>query len=394
RLAAGSRVSASTSGSGDGGNLILKAPDAITVSGPGELAVETSGGTDDAGEAGDITAEARSLTFSDGVRVSASTEGAGAAGNIIFNLSEQLVIDSSTIESSTTAESTGVAGNINISAAETILRNDGRITVDSEGEAPGGNIALDANSLALDNSRISATTLSSNGGNLTFNLQDLLLLRNGSLITTEAGTAGTGGNGGNIVLGISEGFVVAVPSENSDIRANAFEGNGGNVDITARSLFGIVFRPDVLDTPESDITASSRFGSSGTVVVNELNPEAVQTEIELPTETAVPPLAQGCRARNSRTNSFVATGRGGLPTNPADPLSADTVWQDIAPFESDSADSNSIVSNRANVEVADIKAPIVEAQHWTRTASGSIVLVARSEVAAEGLNRASLPCHS
>ncbi len=363
----------------------MKAPAAIAVRGPGRLAVSTSG----TGQAGNITAEAQSLAFSDGVSVSASTDGPGAAGDIIFKLSEQLIVDNSTIESSTATNSTGAGGNIDVAATETILRNGERIAVDSEGEAPGGDVLLSGNSLTLADSSISADTRSSNGGNFTFNLQDLLLLRNGSSITTDAGTAGAGGDGGNIALNLSDGLIVAVPSENSDIRANAFAGNGGEVSITARSLLGIDFRPDVLDTPRSDITASSRFGSSGTVVINELNPDSLQTEIELPTDTAIPPLAQGCRAPGSRTSSFVATGRGGLPANPVDPMSADTVWQDIAPFESDSVEQNSTENSRSDlnptaaVTTPVVETSIVEAQNWTRTANGSIVLLAQSEVTTE-----------
>lgn len=51
---------------------------------------------------------------------------------------------------------------------------------------------------------------------------DLLLLRRGSVISTEAGTSGvgSGGNGGNITIDADTGFVAAVLQENSDIIAN------------------------------------------------------------------------------------------------------------------------------------------------------------------------------
>ncbi|MGB3493263.1 MAG: filamentous hemagglutinin N-terminal domain-containing protein [Elainellaceae cyanobacterium] len=369
-LVPGAVVSASTTSSGNGGDLQILAPGAIDISGSGLLAVETSG----TGRGGNITVESQRLRLSDGVTLSASTTGPGTAGNIVLTIADNLDIDGSTVESSTGLGATGIGGNIVVNAATTALRDGGQIAVNSDGQGEGGNVTLTSDQLFLDRSRITANTRSSNGGNLLFNIRDILLLRNGSLISTEAGTAGAGGNGGDITLNLPDGFIVAVPTENSDIRANAFEGDGGNVNVTARSLIGIAFRPNVLDTPLSDITASSRFGNSGTVTINELAPDVFQDNATLPTETAPPALAQGCRARGSDVGSFVSTGRGGLPTNPADPLSADTVWQDLEPI------FNHGESDRPSAplpETTTPDVPIVEAQSWTRTEEGTVILLAQ-----------------
>jgi large exoprotein involved in heme utilization and adhesion len=94
---------------------------------------------------------------------------------------------------------------------------------------------------------------------MTLAVGDLLLMRNGSLISTEAGTALSGGNGGNIRINVD--FVVAVPKEDSDIIANAYEGKGGNINITTQGIFGLEFREKL--TPLSDITASSELGVDG-----------------------------------------------------------------------------------------------------------------------------------
>lgn len=78
-------------------------------------------------------------------------------------------------------------------------------------------------------------------------------------------TAGNNGNGGNIT--INQPFIVAMPSENNDITANAFQGKGGKISIGTPGMFGISFKAQA--TPlTSDITASSQFGVSGTVQVN------------------------------------------------------------------------------------------------------------------------------
>ncbi len=108
-------------------------------------------------------------------------------------------------------------------------------------------------------SGIQATTQSGNGGNIALETRDLVLLRNNSSISTTAGQAGAGGDGGNITL--EAGFVVAVPQENSDITANAFEGRGGNINITTNAIYGLEFRNQL--TSLSDITDSSQLGING-----------------------------------------------------------------------------------------------------------------------------------
>jgi large exoprotein involved in heme utilization and adhesion len=59
------------------------------------------------------------------------------------------------------------------------------------------------------------------------------MMRRNSEISTEARGTGNGGN-----INIDADLLVAVPSEDSDIVANAFEGNGGNINITTQGIFG------------------------------------------------------------------------------------------------------------------------------------------------------------
>ncbi|MEL7068630.1 MAG: filamentous hemagglutinin N-terminal domain-containing protein [Cyanobacteria bacterium J06581_3] len=385
-----SLISASTTSSGNGGGLRLLSPDYISVSGPGRLQVETSG----TGQAGSITAAARTLTLAEGVTLSASTTGPGAAGDITFNITEQLTLDDSIVESRTGFGSTGRGGNINvINSAQTTLNNNGRFTLNSDGLGEGGNLTLTSDSLTLDNSNITAITRNSDGGNFTFNLSDYLLLRNGSLISTEAGIAGADGNGGNIAINVPNGFIVAIPDEDSDIRANAFAGDGGNVSVTALNLLGIAFRPGVSDTPASDITSSSEFGNSGTVTISELNTETLQPATELPVNTAPATVARGCRGQGAQTGSFVSTGRGGLPASPIDPLSADSIWQDLAPLDvavTQSVPTDAKTTSSESTFRASADSLIVEAQGWARTRDGSVSLIAERSESAMRLSSANV----
>lgn len=69
--------------------------------------------------------------------------------------------------------------------------------------------------------------------------------------------------------------------ENSNIFANAFTGNGGNVNITTNGIYGLEFRPQL--TSLSDIAASSQFGVQGNVTVNtpEIDPSRGLTSFRL-----------------------------------------------------------------------------------------------------------------
>jgi large exoprotein involved in heme utilization and adhesion len=345
-LAPQSKISASTSGSGKGGDLIITAPQAITIAGPGKLAVETSetgtagninistqqltltGGAEisastfSSGNAGNITVTANNFNLKQGAQIFSNTAGNGQAGNITLNVNDRLMLTGTGtgLFASTELNSTGAGGSIEIDPRTVSLQDGATIFVGSRGSGPGGNLTIQADNLILsDRSSLTAETNSTQGGDITLNVRDLLLLRHNSLISTTAGTAEAGGNGGNIT--INTPFVIGVLSENSDIRANAFRGNGGNVQINANQVFGLLPQPH--DTPFSDITASSQLGISRQVVLNTLNVDPSRGLVELPINLVDPStqIAQSCSPQGKQAgSSFVAIGRGGLPLSPYEPL--------------------------------------------------------------------------
>ncbi|BAY09011.1 beta strand repeat-containing protein [Calothrix sp. NIES-2098] len=318
-LAPGSKISASTSGSANGGDLLVSAPQAINISGQGKLAVETT----DTGNAGNIEISTQKLTLSDGVQISASTSSSGKAGNINLNVGENITITGSGtgLFASTSENSTGKGGSIIIDPRIMKIRDGATISTNSQGEGIGGDIKLTAGSLTLDNGKISAETRSSKGGNITLNVQDLLLLRNGSQISTTAGTAFAGGDGGNI--NFDGKFIVAIPNENSDISADAFAGNGGNIQINAQGIFGIESRAKPTD--KSDITASSEQGISGAINLNQPDNSSLQNSFSQLSPNVIDTnalIANSCIARGSKKqeNSFTITGSGALRNSPGDVL--------------------------------------------------------------------------
>ncbi|MGI0484956.1 filamentous hemagglutinin N-terminal domain-containing protein [Pantanalinema rosaneae CENA516] len=361
-LTPNSQISASTSGSGNGGDLMVTAPDSIAIVGPGKLAVETSS----MGNAGNMTFTTRRLILRDGVQLSASTSSSGRAGNIDINadtvdLSGRARVSTTTsssgqagnitiavsdrfalrgtgsgfndlndtgIYAGTTAGSTGNGGSIRIAAQPRTrpaisLRDGAKIAVNSEGEGNGGDIELSTpGRITLDRRAfINATTDSGKGGNITID-PDIILLRRNSQISTSAGKNRGGGDGGNITIDTQ--FLIATLWENSDITANAYSGSGGNIRITANGIFGFFKAPaGTLDTPFSDIAASSQLGINGTITLNVLSPDPSKglNALNLGFVDGSQLMTQSCVTGKWQTlnqNRFVITGRSGLPASPED----------------------------------------------------------------------------
>ncbi|WP_414621475.1 filamentous hemagglutinin N-terminal domain-containing protein [Calothrix sp. CCY 0018] len=319
---------------GDSGNLLINTGK-LTVEEGGTVIADTFG----TGKAGELTLNVNELVIRNGglvrtgslVEENAVSQERGSAGILRVNAAESVLVSGSgTVGDSlvnstlfTASEGTGNAGQIFVTTKKMDIQDGGEVTASSSGNNTGGEIELNVNSLTLNNGKIFTTTRSNTGGDINLNIQDLLLLRNESKISTTAGDEQFGGDGGNINVNSPDGFIVAFPNENSDITANAFAGNGGNVDITAFGIFGIEFRDE--PTSLSDITASSQLGFDGNVNIEtpgiEPNPETV----ELPEDAQSTEVAQGCQVSGEAAVAFFNIGSGGLPSSPGDTLTSENV---------------------------------------------------------------------
>lgn len=385
-------------GSGSAGKLTITASDwvqLIGTSADGQFSSALSTATDGTGDASDLTITTERLIVQDGAQISAATSGGAGggvivnanrlevfnrgqiltttfgnsdAGNISINVDEQIALrgTDSGIFANTAEDSNGNGGSIFIDPQSVIIQDGAQISVSSQGSGEGGNIELIADLLSLDNGAlISAETLSNTGGDITLQIADLLLLRNASNISTSAGTAQAGGDGGNISINLADGFLVALPDENSDITANAFEGRGGNINIAAQGVFGIEFRGN--NTDLSDITASSEFGVDGVVEIDTPEVDPSRGLANLPSEPGIPPTLQGCQvAAGSNTSQFINSGRGGLPTVPTQPLDSSDILDDLQLPEGWGVDDSNNSTTRDR---------IIEAQGWIMNAQGNVVLV-------------------
>ncbi|BDA72392.1 filamentous haemagglutinin outer membrane protein [Calothrix sp. PCC 7716] len=384
-----------TAGRGDAGNVNVKVSGEVNITGVKNgfsSGIFSSVQTDTVGNGGNITISADSFKLSSGAILNARTENSNRGGNINVNTNKFEALDGGQLVSTTS--NNGSAGKITVNATDKVTINgidpnySNRLTifpnisniganagffVNSTGQGTTGDIEINSPNITLDNQgKLQANSASGNGGNINLN-SDLLLLRRGAQISTNAGTEQKGGDGGNI--DIDSRFIVAVLKENSDITANAFTGRGGNVNIRAQGIFGI--EPRVLESLlTSDITASSQSGVQGQISITEPDVQPAQGLVELPEEVvdATRRVAQICpREPGAKPlGEFTITGRGSLPPSPLEPLPGDTNTTKLATLDNN--------TNVLNIAPNQMQNAITEAQGWVKNNDGSLELVATAPV--------------
>jgi large exoprotein involved in heme utilization and adhesion len=443
----GAFINTSTRGQGRGGNIRVSVSDFVHLSGvdyygyTSELATSTLEEAN--GKAGDIIVNSPVLYLLDGATVNARTLGSsnggnitinattveavnggqvlttslgrGQAGNIDLNVTDSVTLSGSDatyferlarlgdeevanagpasgLFANTSETSTGQGGNLRINTGRLLVQDSARVTVSSEGTGNAGRLEVTSNDILLDNRGVlQATTSSGEGGNIELRSQDLILMRRGGGISTTAGLAGTGGNGGYI--NINTQFLVAVPEENSDITANAFQGRGGTIQITARGIFGLTSRsfdelkillgtddPNQLDParlPSSDITAISQTDPalSGQITLNTPDVDPSQGLATLPLQPVNPQVVQSCQPGGVEANNeFVVTGRGGLPPDAREIVRSEEPLVGLVTLDSEAQQPSSALTETN--PILQTTPPIVEATGWIVAPNGEVVLVA------------------
>ena len=392
---------------GPGGNLTLRATESVTIEGTSGVLANGSRGpsfisadANAANRGGNMNISTPVLTLRDGGVITTASLGKGDAGSITINAGRVEVIGNggqgefnSQIQTSVGIASrvinpnaTANGGSLNLNVGQLILSNGGTLNLQALGTGQAGNINVVADAIALDNkASIDGRTASGLGANINLQASEILL-RRGSRISTDAGNA----NGGNIT--INTNTLVAVPKENSDITANAQQGSGGRIRITAQGIFGTQFRDRL--TPESDITATSNLGPefNGTVQIDIRGTDPSSGLAELPETLADSSnqIDQTCSSQ-SRNNSFVVTGRGGLPPTPREVLNSAQGWIDWRVSgsrgnegtretretrETGSTEEFSREQSAIQNPKSKIQNPLVEATGWVRDLQGTVRLVA------------------
>lgn len=332
---------------------------------------------------GSITIDAQNVELVTGGKIVTGTNSGGNAGNITLNLSDQLTIDGENapiptedfrfrevtlqnLESqtglfaNTTAAASGNSGSIIINNADSIsLVNSGEIAVDSQGTGNGGNLTINADSLSLENqSQLIAETQSAqpeqSPSNIILQIDDTVTLKGDSKISAQAFT---NANGGNVT--IETGFVIAFPAEidGNDIVANASEGSGGNINITAEEIFGLQEGESIVGNMTNDLDVSSEFGFDGSLSLNtpDVDTTGGVTDLSVGAIATGDEVKQACSANSVDNSSLSLKGRGNIPTEPTSVLSSDYL------FSADQVTQTS-QNNPQNTDLEEEAQPIITAQ--------------------------------
>jgi large exoprotein involved in heme utilization and adhesion len=297
---ANSTMTTNTRGSGGAGRVAVTAP--LVEMTEGRLSAVTSG----AGNAGDVVITAGRLALLGQAQIDSSSAGTGQGGQVIVTATDPVLLSGQGTGLFTRTAGPGKGGDITVQAPRITLADGATISAESTGLGNAGNITLTlGDSFQSTNGTIVTRATQADGGNIQITARNFLRLRD-SAITAEVGGGATT-IGGNIF--IDPQFVLL---QNSQIVANAFAGQGGNIRIQAQQVF--------LADPTSQVSASSALGINGQVAI-----QAPVTNIS----GAVAPLPQafaragdllrgrcGERVRGGTVSRFVLGGRDGVPREP------------------------------------------------------------------------------
>jgi large exoprotein involved in heme utilization and adhesion len=245
RLIGGGQISSNTFGLGRGGNVMVTADD-ISMSGAGRGFSSISADTvapGAGGPGGNVQVQAGTIRLENGARISANTFGGGAGGDVVVRADEALFRQSATqVFTGVSAESVsstaaGRGGSVLVEIARLSMFDGGSIFANTRGPGPGGDIVVRSDSLLLTGgSRVSAETfgLGPSGsvllsaGSLTIAARSDPLTPSG--VFTGSRATGAGGPGGTLEIqagsiNLRDGGTIAATSTSS--------GPGGSVRIAA-----------------------------------------------------------------------------------------------------------------------------------------------------------------
>ena len=321
-----------TTGQGNAGSIDINANEFIELSNNSSINAGTV--RNSTGNSSNLNINTKRLNLSSSSKIIATTSGQGNAGNLTVEASEFINLSGisdingrSGLFASALAED-GNGGNLQLSTGNLTISDGAIVSVSNfpsvaelsePGTGEAGNLTVEADSLSIeDGGRIDAATQTGNGGNITLNIAENINLRNTGLISARALRDANGGN-----VDIDTDLIIAFPQGNNDIVATAQRGNGGNINISAQSLFGIQQRP--LSNSTNDINASSEFSLDGTVEINNPAVDPTTGLINLPASVgdASDQISQN-PCEQGAGSEFTITGKGGLPPTVSESVNSES----------------------------------------------------------------------
>ena len=296
----GAAITANTLGTGNAGNITITATDSVITNGSGS-AIISSVFQSAVGNGGKITITTPSLEISNNSLIASNTFRLGDGGEIEIYADVVLLKDSEIRTSSNAAAE--AAGDITLNVSDTLMLENS--SINSSASRPPGS----------SSSRPGGGEITIIGGNIR--------LRDDSDITTNV-NVGAGG-GGDITMTVDS----VIAFDDSDIFAFAQDGMGGNITLDTPVFFGENFTSSSLTDNVDFLDNNSRVDLNATGAVSgevsipdvsfiqnslsELPDNSIDTD-ELLANSCVVPV--GDRERGN----FIITGGESLPVRPGDNL--------------------------------------------------------------------------
>jgi filamentous hemagglutinin family protein len=347
----GAEVSTQTQGKANAGDIFIQARDSLEVVGskngdpsflgsevnsPGSFTVYTK--EEITGRGGNVNIKTGQLSVRDGGRITASTFATGDAGNVKIEASDSVILSE---------DGSGIFAE----AAPDVQGRGGDLTIQT------GNFFINKNA------QISAKTEFGEGGNIFLQVNNNLILRNNSTISSQAGKNANGGN-----IDITADSILAF--DDSDIFAFARDGKGGNITLDTPAYFGNSFTLNSLQANPDSLNNNDRADINATGAVSGIvdlpDVSFIQNSLADLPDNAIDTenlIANSCVVRSRKQEGkFIITGTGGLPENPADASVSSYPTGDVRGIDGRSDRSQ---------QPSDA---IVEPQGVYRTSNGQLIL--------------------
>ncbi|GAB4380375.1 MAG: hypothetical protein Kow00121_36490 [Elainellaceae cyanobacterium] len=237
------------------------------------------------GNGGRITVNSTNLTMQNRARISAQSQGTGAAGGVNIRARGDVSLSDRARISTESLEENALAGNIRIEADNSFSATDSDV-ITSAANASGGNISFTAGDVRLLGDSDIRTNSAQDGGNITFNANSLVAFEDSDII------AAASQQGGDIAFGETIAFFENYDPDAANADPNTLEdNNGADFNATGAEPGDI----SILDT---------------TFIQNSLSD---LPEVAIDADSLI---ANSCIARSEDGGTFLITGSGGLPVRP------------------------------------------------------------------------------
>jgi len=228
-LTEGTIITTTTFDEGQGGNIVIKAIDTVTITGENDQAASgleiSTEGEENGGDAGTLVIEAKNISLTEGGYILSSSWGMGKGGHVILKATESVTfsgedsyggVSAVYIDTNSQDEGAGDAGNLLIETNSISFNDGASILANTFGKGNGGTVTFRAKQISLtgfDSSgagshiEVAVSEYSNGGhaGHIVIETQDLLLTDGAQVFTPTFGP----GNAGDVTISATGTITIA-----------------------------------------------------------------------------------------------------------------------------------------------------------------------------------------